>query len=76
MPSATTGLLELALALCLLLWGAQAQQAPEGSLDADTSALLEFKGKLANAAALGNWEGNDPCAWTGVNCTDGRVTSL
>lgn len=73
MPSGWSGLLWVA-ALLHLLAAAHGQ----GSADADAAALLALKGALQNAATLDTWvEGQSPCSgWTGVNCTNGRVTSL
>lgn len=61
----------LLAAACLVLgsglaWGQQT----------DAEALLQFKDGLTNTGAL-NWEGADACAgWTGVTCTNGRVTRV
>ena len=67
----------LALALQLLL--AATVLAQTGSLDSDTSTLLALKSSLGDPASLSSWNsGQNPCtaAWAGVNCTNGRVSSL
>ena len=43
----------------------------------DTSLLLNFKKSLPNPGVLQNWDdAGDPCQFTGVTCTAGRVSSL
>ncbi|CAO2825629.1 unnamed protein product [Amaranthus hypochondriacus] len=43
----------------------------------DTQKLLSFKSSLFNPNLLQNWQiSNDPCQFTGVYCTNSRVSSL
>lgn len=64
--------------LLLLLVALVAPQASSAQ-PTDAELLLWFKGNFTNGTeALPSWQpGTDPCTgWTGVTCTDGRVTLL
>ncbi|KAF8411595.1 hypothetical protein HHK36_004152 [Tetracentron sinense] len=43
----------------------------------DAQLLISFKGKLSDPKALQNWQPNqNPCYFSGVSCTDSRVSAL
>ncbi len=64
-------------ALLFLLLHSTAHLGVSWAQSPDATALLAAKAQMTDSGgALGGWTGGDPCAWFGVSCTGGNVTTL
>eukprot|EP00754_Rhynchopus_humris_P010207 Rhum_TRINITY_DN14134_c0_g1::Rhum_TRINITY_DN14134_c0_g1_i2::g.70108::m.70108 len=75
----TRHLLCLAALATLVEWRPAAAQGYRASFSAEDAALREMHRQLRGEAAWGaGWEDgdSDPCAWSGVSCSRGRVRRL